>query len=182
MQVQNLKIGHSLRKRLRKAAAGTYDHEPIEIRMDSCTKEVLKECAGPRKGQPGTWLIKEMQEAYLQLAKEGLVHSLEVFINGELSGGLYGINIGRMFYGESMFSRRTDASKIALCVLVEICRKEMIPWIDCQQETAHLASLGASPVPANMFIEHLETFCEFPPPDWNKYHNKPLNELCLEVI
>ncbi|MCD8338757.1 MAG: leucyl/phenylalanyl-tRNA--protein transferase [Burkholderiales bacterium] len=182
LKTQNLKIGHSLRKRLRKAAAGLYDHEPIEIRIDTSPREVLEQCAAPRKGQKGTWLIREMQEAYLQLAEEGFLHTVEVFISGQLAGGLYGLNFGRMFYGESMLTRRTDASKIALCTLVEICRKESIPWIDCQQETEHLASLGAYPVTGENFVRHLKTFCQLPAPDWTKYQGRSLNELCLEVI
>ena len=101
----------------------------------------------PRIGQTGTWILPEMVRAYTALHRAGHAHSVETWIDGELAGGLYGVSIGRMVFGESMFARRPDASKIALAALVAFCRRHGIAMIDCQQNTAHLASLGAREMP-----------------------------------
>ena len=101
----------------------------------------------PRDGQRGTWIVDDILEAYTAWHRLGRAHSVETWVGGRLVGGLYGVGIGRMVYGESMFAHRTDASKIALCALVCLCREFGIPWIDCQQNTGHLASIGAREVP-----------------------------------
>jgi leucyl/phenylalanyl-tRNA--protein transferase len=117
---------------------------------------VIRSCAGAeRDGQHGTWIVPEMIEAYIAWHRAGAVHSFETWIDGELAGGLYGVSLGRMFYGESMFQRRTDASKIALAALVAFCRAHGIRLIDCQQNTSHLASLGAREIPRAEFERHL---------------------------
>lgn len=142
-----VKISRSLRQRMKR---GGY-----EIRVDGHFREVMLACAAPREGQPGTWISQPMLEAYTRLHKMGYAHCVETWMDGELAGGLYGIAIGRMFYGESMFSRRTDASKLAL---VHLCR-QLEAWgfglIDCQMETAHLASMGARPIPREAFMREL---------------------------
>ncbi len=178
LKPENLAVSHSLRKRMRKASSGLYGDKPVEIRFDSCTDEVIRNCALPRRQEKETWILPMVRRVYGELAKEDFVHSVEVFVDGELVGGLYGVSLGRMFYGESMFSRIPDVSKMALCVLCAICRREQIPWIDCQQQTSHLASLGASPVSGKEFAAHLDAFCPLPAPDWSNYRGKALNDLC----
>ena len=133
--------------------------------------EVLDGCAGPRAGEAGTWLSPAMRRAYTTLHRSGLGHSVEVWMDGELAGGLYGVALGRMFFGESMFTRRTDASKIALAALVSKLLADGYGLIDCQMHTPHLASLGATTVARRTFINYLEqwlpekTFCLPSPPD-----------------
>jgi len=164
LQVDEFRLTRSLRKTLQHFAL-----DPgCEIRVDSATPAVLAACASSsREGQSGTWILPEMQEAYLRLAGQGLLHSIETWMDGELTGGLYGINLGRMFFGESMFMRRTDASKIALAALICLCRRHGIAWIDCQQNTGHLASLGARERARAEFEAHLaRTVEQAAPVDW----------------
>ena len=181
-QTKNFKVSHSLRKRLKRALQFKYEDKEIVLRLDSCTKKVIESCAQPRKGQDGTWITEEILQSYLALAERNLVHSVEVLINQELLGGLYGVSLGRMFYGESMFSKESDLSKIALSLLVSICMKEDIPWIDCQQETSHLKSLGAFLVPLSEFKQHLKEYCSLPPVNWDAYRGVPLNDLLEKVL
>ena len=149
LQSAHFKLSRSLRKTLQR-----FIRTPgCEIRIDHDRAAVLRACADtPREGQDGTWIVPELQAAYLAWPA---LHSVETWMDGELAGGLYGVNLGRMFYGESMFMRRTDASKIALAALICLCREFEIPWIDCQQNTRHLASLGAAEVSRNAFESHL---------------------------
>jgi leucyl/phenylalanyl-tRNA--protein transferase len=133
-----------LARSLRKTIARFVRTPGCAVRIDSAFADVIGACAStPRDGQGGTWIVPEMVEAYTRWHRLGAVHSVETWIDGQLAGGLYGVSLGRAFFGESMFSRRTDASKIALAALVCFCREHAIPLIDCQQNTAHLASLGA---------------------------------------
>lgn len=152
LPVAEFRLSHSLRKTLRR-----FIRTPgCAVRIDTAFDRVIAACAGtPRPGQDGTWIVPEMQEAYRAWHRLGRVHSFETWMDGELVGGLYGVGIGRMFYGESMFAHRTDASKIALAALVAFCRAHGIAWIDCQQNTGHLASLGAREVPREAFEAHL---------------------------
>ncbi|HSI61217.1 MAG TPA: leucyl/phenylalanyl-tRNA--protein transferase [Ideonella sp.] len=152
LPVAEFKLARSLRKTLQR-----FIHTPgCELRIDGAFAEVIRACArAPREGQDGTWIVPEMVQAYIDLHHAGLAHSFEAWIDGELAGGLYGIALGRMFYGESMFARRTDASKLALCGLVAFCRAHGIALIDCQQHTRHLASFGARQIPREAFEEHL---------------------------
>jgi leucyl/phenylalanyl-tRNA--protein transferase len=164
LPVAEFKLSRSLRKTLQK-----FIRTPgCEVRIDSAFERVIRSCAGTeRAGQHGTWIVPEMVEAYLAWHRAGQVHSFETWIDGELAGGLYGVSLGRMFYGESMFARRTDASKIALAALVCFCRAHRIALIDCQQNTAHLASLGAHEIPRGEFERHLTlTVGEPPVRDW----------------
>jgi leucyl/phenylalanyl-tRNA---protein transferase len=152
LPVADFKISRSLRKTLRHFAADPR----CEIRIDSAFEPVITACAlTPRQGQKGTWIVPAMVHAYTQWHRAGRVHSVETWIDGELVGGLYCISIGRMVFGESMFAHRTDASKIALAALVAFCRTHGVEWIDCQQNTGHLASLGAREVPRVTFERHL---------------------------
>lgn len=164
LKVAEFRLHRSLRKTLQR-----FLRSPgCEIRFDHAFDRVIAACAGtPREGQSGTWILPELQAAYRRWHAAGQVHSVETWIDGELVGGLYGINLGRMFFGESMFSLRPDASKIALAALVAFCRAEGIDWIDCQQQTAHLASLGAAALPRALFEAHLERVVDLtPPPAW----------------
>jgi leucyl/phenylalanyl-tRNA--protein transferase len=126
------------------------------VRIDTAFDRVIGACAAtPREGQDGTWIVPEMIEAYRRWHRLGTVHSFETWMDGELAGGLYGVSLGRMFYGESMFSHRTDASKIALAALVCFCREKGVAMIDCQQRTGHLASLGGREIPRGEFERRL---------------------------
>ncbi len=126
------------------------------LRFDSAFEQVIQACAQvPRAGQAGTWIVPAMIAAYGEWHRRGRVHSAETWIDGELAGGLYFVAIGRMCYGESMFARRTDASKIALAALVAACRAHGVALIDCQQNTAHLASFGAREIGRAEFLAHV---------------------------
>lgn len=145
---QELKVSRSLTKRLKKT--------DYEIRSDTAFREVMLACAStPRPGQDGTWIVPEILEGYCGLHAMGYAHSIETWIDGKLVGGLYGVAIGRMFYGESMFHHVTDASKLAFVHLVGHLQKEGFGMIDCQMHTAHLASLGAREIPRNEFARRL---------------------------
>jgi leucyl/phenylalanyl-tRNA---protein transferase len=144
---EELKVSRSLRKAL---ARGAY-----ETRFDTAFRRVMEECAGPRDGQGGTWIVPGMIEAYTALHEQGHAHSVESWRDGELVGGLYGVALGKVFFGESMFSRATDASKVALVRLVERLRHDGCRLIDCQQSTGHLASLGAREIPRDEFVRRV---------------------------
>jgi len=150
------KLSHSLRKTLRKGQ--------FEVRTDSALEQVMRACAAPRKGENGTWIVEEMITAYCELHRLGYAHSVEVWMEGELAGGLYGVAIGRMFYGESMFSRRSDTSKIALACLARQLERWNFGMIDCQMYTPHLASLGAREIPRSEFICQLQSLIAQPGP------------------
>ena len=145
-----------LKRSLRKTIARFIRTPGCEVRIDSAFRRVIGACAStPREGQDGTWIVPEMVEAYVAWHRLGRVHSFETWVDGELAGGLYGVSLGRMYFGESMFSRRTDASKIALAALVCFCREHGVAMIDCQQRTGHLASLGGRELPRAEFEQRL---------------------------
>lgn len=153
-----------LTRSLRKTLARFVSTPGCEIRCDSAFREVIETCSRtPRRGQDGTWIVPAMVDAYCAWHAAGKAHSVETWIDGELAGGLYGVHLGRMFFGESMFARRTDASKIALAALVALCRAHHVPLIDCQQSTEHLASMGAREIPRDEFERHLATHVPGPP-------------------
>ena len=138
--------------RITRSLAKTLRNRAYEVRLDSAFAAVVAGCAAaPRRGQAGTWISPEMQAAYRRLHELGHAHSVETWMDGELVGGLYGVAIGRAFFGESMFAHVTDASKIALAHLGVQLRRLGFGIIDCQMETAHLASLGARPIPRRDF-------------------------------
>jgi len=142
-----LKVSRSLQKTMRRGQ--------FEVRTDCAFEVVMRACAAPRQSQSGTWISEQMITAYTELHRQGFAHSVETWREGELVGGLYGVAIGRMFYGESMFSRVTDASKIAFVSLVNRLLADGFGLIDCQMRTAHLASLGAREIPRAAFSQHL---------------------------
>ena len=139
-----------------KSLAKTVNRKLFEIRFDSAFAEVISACSEPRQQGGGTWIVAEMQVAYAQLHALGVAHSIESWRDGKLVGGLYGLALGRMFFGESMFARETDASKVALVVLVDKLKRDGFELIDCQQETGHLASFGARPIARDNFVQRLK--------------------------
>ncbi len=165
-----LKVSRSLAKSIR--------NRGYEVRIDTAFSAVLEGCAGPRREQPGTWLGEEMRAAYLRLHRLGYAHSFETWRGGTLVGGLYGMAIGRMFYGESMFSRATDASKVALAALAtELCARHF-PLIDCQMNTRHLASLGAREIKRGEFLRAVSALVNYsePPGRWH-FTDRPIARL-----
>lgn len=151
-----LHVPRSLRKTLRRG--------PFEVRYDTAFEEVITACgAAPRPGQDGTWITPEMRAAYVELHALGLAHSAEAWAEGRLVGGLYGVSLGAAFFGESMFARVPEASKVAFVTLVE---ELLVPWdftlVDCQQETEHLARFGATPWPRPRFLDALEKALQAP--------------------
>ncbi len=156
-----VRVTRSLARRLRNGG--------FELRVDTAFVEVMRACAAPRAGASGTWISPAMIAAYTRLFDAGYAHSIESWRGGQLVGGLYGVAIGRMFYGESMFSREADASKVAL---VRLCR-QLERWefglVDCQMETPHLASMGAKTMPRAAFAKRVAELVNLPhrPGPWN---------------
>jgi leucyl/phenylalanyl-tRNA--protein transferase len=146
------KLSRSLKKRLARA--------DYSVRVDTAFTRVMRECGAPRAGSGGTWISEMMIAAYTALHEAGHAHSIETWIGDELAGGLYGVAIGRVFFGESMFTRQTDASKIALARLAQWLEKHDFGLIDCQMNTAHLASLGAREIPRAEFSELLDNHAD----------------------
>jgi leucyl/phenylalanyl-tRNA--protein transferase len=151
---REIEVSRSLRKRLRK--------RDFQVRVDTCFVRVMRACAEPRAGQGGTWITEEMLEAYASLHAAGMAHSVETWTEGELTGGLYGVALGRVFFGESMFSRASDASKIALVHLARQLERWNFGIVDCQMATAHLASLGAREIPRKDFVRALSELVNYP--------------------
>ena len=147
-------VSHSLRRRLR--------HGGFTFTFDRAFTTVIRACAAPRRHEAGTWLVPAMIRAYERLFEAGLAHSIEVWIDGDLAGGLYGVAVGRMFFGESMFTRKTDASKIAIALLARQLARWQFPLIDCQMRTDHLASLGAIEIPRRDFVRAIRTLVDQP--------------------
>ena len=152
LKTSQFKLHRSLDKTLHKFIASP----SCEIRIDHAFNDVIQHCAQiHRKGQPGTWIVDDMVKAYQALHQAGVAHSVETWIDGTLVGGLYCVAVNGTIFGESMFARQTDASKIALAALVGFARRREVNWIDCQQNTKHLASLGAQEMPRKDFIQHI---------------------------
>jgi len=163
LQTANFRLHRSLRQALVRFS----NDARCEIRFDSAFPQVIQACAStPRRGQPGTWILPEMVQAYTDLHRAGTAHSVETWIDGKLVGGLYCVALGRAVFGESMFAHKPDASKIALAALVAFCRQTGVTAIDCQQNTAHLASLGATEVPRKAFLAHILQAQGDSPLDW----------------
>ena len=160
--IDEFKLSRSLAKTLRRL-----NRENLwQISLDTDFEAVMMQCAQPRPDQDGTWITQAIVNAYCDLHRMGHAHSVEVRDNGELIGGLYGVSIGRMFYGESMFARRTDASKAALAGLVGMLKAQGFTMIDCQQTTSHLVSLGGRAIPRQVFLEQIAALTAQPSPDW----------------
>ena len=152
-----VRITRSLGKTLKK---GHY-----EVRLDHDFAAVIRACAESRKSNVGTWITPAIEAAYIRMHELGYAHSVETWIDGELAGGLYGMALGHVFYGESMFSRRTDASKIAFAHLARFLEQHDFRVLDCQMTTRHLASLGGTEIPREAFVKMLDTLTrEGPPP------------------
>ena len=152
---QEFKCSRSLRKTLRNG--------PYTTRVDHAFGAIIRACAAQRRGGPDTWLNKDMIASYEQLHELGFSHSIETYEAGRLAGGLYGIQLGQVFFGESMFSTGRDASKVALARLVEECRRRDIHLIDCQVASSHLASLGAREVSRDRFVALLQRYARRSP-------------------
>jgi len=162
LYVAELKVSRSLAKSAR--------NRGYEVRIDTAFDEVLEGCAGARADGAGTWLGEEMRTAYARLYRAGCAHSFETWRGGRLVGGLYGVALGHMFFGESMFSRATDASKVALVALAGELARRGFPLIDCQVRTPLLASLGAREIPRRSFLRELAGLVHYdaPPARWTK--------------
>lgn len=153
--------------RVSRSLARTLRNTSYQVRCDTAFERVMRACAAPRSEQQGTWIHENMIAAYGALHDMGYAHSVEVWMSGELAGGLYGVAIGRMFYGESMFSLANDASKIALAHLAKQLERWQFGMIDCQMSTAHLTSLGAREFPRSEFIARLQELIHCAPvSDW----------------
>lgn len=145
---EDFKLSKSLRQTLR--------NRPFEVSFDSCFEAVIQACQSARReGQEGTWITDELIEAFVHLHRLGYAHSVEVFLDGKLAGGLYGLSLGAAFFGESMFHNRRDASKVALFYLVEWAKKHTFDLIDAQQQTTHMERLGAKAMARPEFLERL---------------------------
>ena len=151
----------SLAKRLRQGH--------FRLTVDHCFTRVMEACAAPRAYADGTWIQPEFIANYSLLHQAGMAHSIEAWSpEGELVGGLYGLNLGRLFFGESMFSRETDASKAAFAYLMQLCRHWDIPLVDGQVENDHLRRLGATLIPRADFLDALDHYADLPAPDWRQ--------------
>lgn len=163
LQPSQFRVHRSFRRRLR----DFLDQPRAEVRVDTAFAEVIEACAhSPRRGQHGTWILPQMQHAYVELHRHGMAHSVEVWLDETLVGGLYCVALGHAVFGESMFSRESGASRIALAALVSLCRQQGVEWIDCQQETAHLALLGARTMPRAEFCRKMQAAQREPPLQW----------------
>lgn len=149
---EKLKVSKSLRKAVRRQA--------FQISFDAAFEAVIEACAKPRPGANGTWITREIKAAYTALHRQGLAHSVEAWQGHRLAGGLYGVAVGRVFYGESMFYRHSNASKVAFVALVEALKDWHYALIDCQVHTRHLVSLGAEEIPRTEFLQLLTLYCD----------------------
>lgn len=164
LPIANFRLHRSFKKTLHRFA----QDPACEIRVDTAFDTVIRQCAqAPRGGQSGTWILPPMIKAYCRLHAQGLAHSVETWVDGELVAGLYCVAIGQAVFGESMFSKRSDGSKIALAALVALCKRHGVAQIDCQQNTRHLASLGAAPQPRATFVAAVAQAAQAPGIDWH---------------
>jgi leucyl/phenylalanyl-tRNA--protein transferase len=149
LEPKRLRLSRSLRARVR--------HGDFELTCDKAFREVMAACADtPRAHEDGTWITPAMVDAYTRLHEQGLAHSVEAWHGGRLAGGLYGVSLGAVFFGESMFSRVSDGSKVALAALARQLSAWDFAFLDCQMVTEHLASLGAEPWPRERFLSELK--------------------------
>jgi leucyl/phenylalanyl-tRNA---protein transferase len=155
LDLKDFKISRSLRKTLTKGI--------FQITFDHAFEAVIRACAVvPREAQNGTWITDEMQKAYVNLHGLGYAHSVESWLGGKLAGGLYGVSLGRCFFGESMFHLKTDASKVALAALVEKLKSWDFHFIDSQMTTEHMLRLGAKELPRRIFLKRLQSALRYP--------------------
>jgi len=151
---EHLAVSRSLRKKLRKNS--------LLVTFDKVFDDVINACAKPRAEDAGTWITADIKQAYNELHRLGIAHSVEAWQDGELVGGLYGLALGQVFFGESMFHSRTDASKVAFVTLVEQLKYWGYQLVDCQVHTHHLTSLGAEEIDREIFIQLLDRYCDLP--------------------
>ena len=164
---KNFRLHRSLRKTISRFRTSPN----CEIRVDTAFEFVIKNCSSSlRFGQAGTWIVPTMVQAYIDLHHAGFAHSVETWVDGKLEGGLYCVAIGKAVFGESMFARSTDASKIALSALVALCREHAVALIDCQQNTRHLAFLGANEINRAEFLMHIRNAQHLAGPVWQFSH------------
>lgn len=163
LRTHHFRLHPSLRKEIRTGLRSGR----LEVKVDTAFEQVIQACAHtPRAGQSGTWIVPDMVHAYTALHHAGHAHSVETWWEGRLMGGLYCVNLGRMVFGESMFSHRSNASKMALAGLIACCKAWGVQAIDCQQNTAHLSSLGASEEPRSRFLLTVREAIREPAPTW----------------
>lgn len=164
LRVADFRLHRSFKKTLNR-----FTQNPnCEIRIDTVFDTVIRKCAqAPRGKQDGTWILPPMIEAYCALHAQGLAHSIETWVDGQLVAGLYCVALGQAVFGESMFSECSNGSKIALAALVALCKHHGVAQLDCQQNTRHLASLGAAPMPRARFIEAVAQAARAPALDWH---------------
>ncbi len=171
-----LRVTRSLEKVLR--------NRPYEVRFDTAFEAVVIACSAPRSGQTGTWITDDVRAAYTELHRLGYAHSIETWIDGGLAGGLYGVALGRMFFGESMFTSVRDASKIAFVHLVDFLTRRNFTLIDCQMHTDHLASLGAREIGRAEFIRHIKELVDYPSPaghwDYSQANIRPAADVSTQ--
>lgn len=161
-----------LHRSLKRTIKNMLRDSSADIRFDTAFDAVIGNCSQtPRHSQTGTWILPNMVNAYRRLHHAGYAHSVETWVNGQLVGGLYCVSIGRAVFGESMFCHRSDASKLALAALVCFALESDVQLIDCQQNTRHLASLGAREIARSAFISHIQSASRQPAPAW---HFSPL--------
>lgn len=151
---------------LSRSLARTLRRARFETRVDTAFAAVVEGCAAPRRDATGTWITPAMRVAYLELHRRGFAHSVEAWREDQLCGGVYGVALGGVFFGESMFAAERDASKVALARLVEECRRRRIACIDCQVPTSHLYSLGARAIPRAAFERLLQSHVRTEPQRW----------------
>ena len=167
LECGQFKVSRSLGKKLRQIAKDEDSAAPrVIVTTDLAFSHVIQACAQPRATQSGTWISGRIMQAYGNWHAMGQVHSVETWVDGRLAGGLYGVSLGGFFFGESMFAWATDASKIALAYLVRFLIRHGVTHIDCQQETQHLGSLGASPMTRGDFLELLQSAQQCSAPPW----------------
>ncbi len=155
LELEEFRVSRRLRQILKQGI--------FEVTFDRAFAPVIQACASvPRKGQDGTWITPEMQKAYIRLHEQGFAHSVESWLNGELVGGIYGVSLGRCFFGESMFSSKSNASKVALATLVQSLKAWGFHMLDAQVTTQHLISLGAKEIPRSVFLKRLQKALQFP--------------------
>ena len=170
IQPEGFAPSKSLKRKVRKGG--------FEIRIDSCFEEVIDSCKRVhRKKQRGTWITNEMRDAYIELHHSGFAHSIECFTNNHLVAGLYGVSLGNLFFGESMFQRATDCSKLTLVGLMQIMKENKSKMVDCQVSNPHLLSLGATEVTREKFLDLLSKGLLEKPIDWKKHSGKLKLEL-----
>ncbi|MDX1518617.1 MAG: leucyl/phenylalanyl-tRNA--protein transferase, partial [Gammaproteobacteria bacterium] len=151
LELRDIRISRSLRKTLRR--------QGFRVTLNRDFSGVIKSCAAPRQGSADTWITRELMRSFNALHAAGFAHSIECWHEDKLAGGLYGLAMGRVFFGESMFSRKPDASKVALVHLCRFLQSQKFRLIDCQVYSPHLRSLGAKPIPRKLFANLLKHYC-----------------------